>query len=58
MADEKVKQEVEGAAAETAKETELVMCAVSKQNVPLDETIEIERKKGEMLRIHARFKKF
>ncbi len=44
---------------ETAKEpSEMVICAVSKQEVPLDETIELERKKGEKLRIHSRFKKF
>ena len=58
MADEMVKQEAEGAAEEKAKVTEMVMCAVSKQQVPLDETVEIERKRGEKLRIHARFKKF
>jgi len=39
-------------------EREMVMCMVSKQKVPLDETVEIERKKGELLRVHARYKRF
>ncbi len=45
---------------ESAKEApaEMVVCAVSKKEVPLEETVEIERKKGEMLRIHSRYKKF
>ncbi len=44
----------------TAPETsgEMVFCAVSKQMVPIEETVEVERKKGEVLRIHERFKKF
>jgi hypothetical protein len=45
-------------AEQPAAEIEMVFCAVSKQQVPASETIELERKKGEMLRIHARYKKF
>lgn len=37
---------------------EMVFCAVSKQMVPKEETIEIERKPGEVLRIHRRYKKY
>lgn len=46
---------------ETPPETtggEKVFCAVSKEMVPIEETVEVERKKGEVLRIHQRFKKF
>ncbi len=39
-------------------EVEMVQCMISKQRVPLSETIELERKKGEVLRIHQRYKKF
>lgn len=38
--------------------SEMVFCAVSKQMVPIEETVEVERKKGETLRIHKRFKKY
>lgn len=50
----------EAAAPEEAEKTsgEMVFCAVSKQMVPIEETVEVERKKGEVLRIHKRFKKF
>lgn len=62
MADETVKDPEAEQTAESnenkAESSEMVMCAVSKQQVPLDETIEIERKKGEKLRIHSRYKKF
>ncbi|MDF1563732.1 MAG: hypothetical protein P1V51_11860 [Deltaproteobacteria bacterium] len=44
--------------AEEKKDVEMTMCMVSKQMVPLEETIELERKKGEVLRIHSRYKKF
>ena len=43
---------------EPAKDVETVLCMISKQQVPLSETIELERKKGEVLRIHQRYKKF
>jgi hypothetical protein len=41
-----------------ASEVEKVLCMVSKQMVPIDETIELERKKGEVLRIHRKYKRF
>lgn len=39
-------------------EGEKVLCAVSKKMVLLEDTVEIERHKGETLRIHKRFKRF
>ncbi|RMG10706.1 MAG: hypothetical protein D6729_19175 [Deltaproteobacteria bacterium] len=49
-----------GAAGEGTEQasSEQVFCAVSKQMVPKEETIEIERKPGEVLRIHRRYKKY
>lgn len=55
---EPVSEETATEKKETKTAVETVMCSVSKEQVPLDETIELERKKGETLRVHSRFKKF
>ena len=51
-------QAVEAQEPEPRKDVEMVLCMVSKEMVPLEETIELERKKGEVLRLHQRYKKF
>ena len=52
--------QAEGEGADEAPESDVekVLCMVSKQMVPIDETIELERKKGEVLRIHSKYKRF
>lgn len=55
MTDEQTQTETTEA---PATDTRTIFCAVSKQMVPFDETIEVERKPGEMLRIHKKYKKY